>query len=84
MYVWEVAILGVFSDVQDYHWFWCLQKQTTLLQWVYIECILGTECTSGSVRPVGGLRPYEGLVEVCIFQSWHPVCNASFSYSEDL
>ena len=51
---------------------------------MYIPIVAGTECTSGSVRLVGGLRPYEGLVEVCIFQSWHPVCNTSFSYPQAL
>ena len=44
--------------------------------------VRGSECISGSVRLVGGSTPYEGLVEICIFQSWQPVCESSFFYPE--
>ena len=40
------------------------------------------ECASGSVRLVGGPNPSQGLVELCLFQTWRPVCASSFSYNE--
>ena len=42
----------------------------------------GSECESGSVRLVDGSRINEGLVELCIFQTWHPLCDGFFSNTE--
>ena len=41
--------------------------------------VRGSECVSGSVRLVGGANAAEGLVEICIFQFWHPMCAEQFS-----
>ena len=37
---------------------------------------------SGSLRLVDGPDSNEGLVEICIFQFWHPLCDYMFSDAE--
>lgn len=44
---------------------------------------LNPECTSGSVRLVGGSDPSEGLLEICLFRRWELVCfSKDFSAKE--
>ena len=44
----------------------------------------GDECASGSVRLVNGTDNSSGLVELCIFGFWEPVCGDSFTENEGM
>ena len=39
-------------------------------------------CTHGDMRLVGGLKEYEGRVEVCINDVWGTVCDVSWSSAD--
>ena len=43
---------------------------------------VGSACTYGEVRLVGGNDKYEGRVEVCIENGWHTVCDNGWGVQE--
>ena len=46
--------------------------------------VQGDECISGSVQLVNGTDNSSGLVELCIFGFWEPVCGDSFTENEGM
>ena len=43
---------------------------------------VGSTCTYGDVRLVGGSNQYEGRVEVCINDQWGTVCDNSWGTTD--
>ena len=41
--------------------------------------MIGTTCSHGNVRLVGGTRPDRGRVEICLFNMWGTVCDDLWS-----
>ena len=44
--------------------------------------ILCSDCTHGEVRLVGGSKPQEGRVEICIDQAWATICDRYFEVND--
>ena len=43
---------------------------------------LGTACTHGQIRLVGGLNNRTGRVEICVDGNWGTVCDDGWNYND--
>ena len=45
------------------------------------RCLIGSNCSSGDVRLVGGAIAQEGRVEVCVDGVWGTICNSGWNFA---
>ena len=41
-----------------------------------------SSCTTGEIRLIGGMRPSEGRVELCVNNAWGTVCDDGWSVQD--
>lgn len=58
-------------------------KELLIVETVVQFRLLGTACTDGDVRLVGGSDSSEGRIEYCYESNWYPVCSLT-SYAASL